>query len=240
MEKNEKEHLFENVLVVGGTSGLGLALARSLVPQGYEDIFVTGTGRKDPPKDDGITFLELDIGPSAQEVSADIDRIMKQALPIDLLIYAAGFFEQGTIDQLGDAHIDAMVNVSFTAPAKLISRILRRQLGLPGLIFITSTSQWIPRFKEPIYASLKSALGMLGKCLALDPHIKKTLVAAPAAMDTPFWGGEKREGTLLDQYWVAGEILKVWQTDFVYKCIRILRGDRREIDPVEEWTVRPQ
>ena len=157
----------------------------------------------------------------------DLDHILEKIGPVDLLVYAAGFSQIGTLDVLTDKEIDAMLNISLAVPAKLLQRILQRQKKLPGLIAITSTSQWIPRMEEPVYAATKAGLAMLVASVSLDPRIKKTLVVWPSGMNTKMQVGRKYKGILLDPSWVATQILEWYKTDFKYQLIRILRDPPR-------------
>ncbi|MBI4232620.1 SDR family NAD(P)-dependent oxidoreductase [Candidatus Peregrinibacteria bacterium] len=209
-------------LVVGGTSGLGLQLALGLVPM-YK---VTVTGRKDP-QDSRLSFAYLDINPR-ESLSQKLDAVVSNSRHLDLLVYAAGFYQEGKIDILSDEEITKMAYVGFNAPVMLLQRILKRQQSLPGFIAITSTSQWTPRLLEPVYTGVKAGLGMLASSLSLDSRIEKTLVVAPAGMATEFWAGTGRDMTsMLDPAWVAKQILNQYPGAFAYKFVRLLREPLR-------------
>lgn len=213
----------KKALVIGGTSGLGLAFAQALSNDG-NTVFVTG---RNDPKKEKVTFLNLTIGDDPQPLMAALDDIVDAVQEIDLLIYAAGFFQHGTIGQLDDQAILTMINVGLSAPSLLVQRILRAQHRIPEVILITSTSQEIPRLYEPVYAAVKAGLAMLGNSLALDARIGKTMVVAPSGMDTNMWKGEMRSGVLLDPKWVAHAVLDQFQDEFTYQFIRVLRDPAR-------------
>ena len=218
-----------NVLVVGGTSGLGQEIARVFVKEG-KNVFVTG---RHDPKEKGLAYLQLDITEDAKKISADVDAILKKTGSLDTLVYSAGFFEQGTLGDLDDEHIRKIINVGMTAPALFISKILHVQGKIANVILVTSTSQWIPRLKEPLYAATKAGLSMLGNSLSLDPLVGKTLVIGPSGMETSFWQGGKRGGVLLDPVWVAHETSRVLKESFVYRLVRVTR-DPPKVEIVEE------
>lgn len=213
----------QRVLIVGGTSGLGLALA-TIFRQNGNEVFVAG---RTDPKFDSLIYIDLDIGPDPILLGEGIDRVVEKAGFIDLLVYASGSSPIGAIDTLHDDGIDTLVNIGLTAPAKFLQRILQRQKSLSGLIVITSTSQWIPRMEEPVYAATKAGLSMLAASVSLDPRIEKTLVVGPTGMDTKMQVGRKYKGILLDPSWVATQILEWYKTDFKYQLIRILRDPPR-------------
>jgi NAD(P)-dependent dehydrogenase (short-subunit alcohol dehydrogenase family) len=189
-------------------------------------------GRHDPEQE-GLVYLPLDITDDANKVSADIDGTLKKTGPIDMFVYSAGFFEQGTLGEIDDEHIRKVINIGMMTPALFISKILKTQKQIDNVIFVTSTSQWIPRLKEPLYAATKAGLSMLGNSLSLDPQVGKTLVIGPSGMDTPFWQGGKRSGVLLDPVWVAQETYRLLKESFVYRLVRVTR-DPPKVTIVEE------
>lgn len=212
----------QNALVIGGSSGLGLEIAQLLT----EDHKVFITGRQEPRASNlQFTHLELD----SDSLGTDIDTVLADLPNITLLIYAAGFYQEGSISDLSDEDITRMERVGLLAPAMFLQRILKRQDELPGFIAITSTSQWTPRLLEPMYTATKAGLGMLANSVSLDKHVGKVLVAGPAGMNTQFWESTTRDdlNKMLDPKWVATEILKAWSDNFSYEFIRLLREPAR-------------
>lgn len=212
----------KNVLIIGGTSGLGLELG--LLLKSKYKVFVTG--RKGRPTDPEISFLRLNID-SSQGLSAKIKKLLSRVKRVDLLIYAAGFYQSGTISELPEKEISNMIAVGLYTPAVILQKILLKQKKLAGFIAISSTSSRIPRLNEPVYSAIKSGINMLANSVSLDKRVEKTLVASPAGMRTNFWKGNKRKGVLLDPKWLAEKILREFQKKFSYKHIMILRDPPR-------------
>lgn len=210
-----------NALIIGGSSGLGLELG--LLLAGRYNVFITG--RKNPRKKP-LCFIPLEIKKSLL-LPNDLDRVLARVGAVDLLIYAAGFHQDGAISDLEDDDITAMINVKLTAPAMILQRILRRQKKLSGFIAVTSTSQSTPRLRESVYAAANAGLDMLARSMSLDKRISKTVVAAPAGMKTNFWKGKTRKGILLKPRWVAKRILDLYKGTFTYKQVLILRDPPR-------------
>src|SRR3990167_5371028 len=219
----EKENAMATV-IIGGTRGLGFEIGVLLAKRGSR-VFTTGRSQR---AIEGFTTVELPVNEKVAELQARLDTIVSELPHIDLLVFAAGFGEQGTIDELSDEHVLAMINVGLVLPALLLQRILKKQGGLKGLIAITSTSQWIPRKKEPVYTGVKAGLAMLANSVSLDSRAKKTLVVGPAGMDTGFWAGSCRDTAgMLSPQFVAKEVFKLWNEKFVYRLARILRDPPR-------------
>jgi NAD(P)-dependent dehydrogenase (short-subunit alcohol dehydrogenase family) len=217
----ENTTMTKTALIIGGSSGLGLELARLLVTT--HEVIVTG--RRDPQIND-LQFRKLELGDSS--LGIDLDMFVPELPEIDLVMYAAGFFQEGTLSDLSDADIEKMNRVGLLAPAMLLQRILRKQGKLPGFIAITSTSQWTPRLLEPMYTAVKAGLGILASSVSLDERVGKVLVLGPAGMSTRFWDEVGRSTSdMLDPKWVAAETIKLWDDTFAYKFARALRNPAR-------------
>ncbi|HUD11809.1 MAG TPA: SDR family NAD(P)-dependent oxidoreductase [Candidatus Saccharimonadia bacterium] len=211
-----------NCLIIGGTSGLGLSLAGMLTDTHH----VIVTGRHNPDRAD-LQFERLELSESTG-LEDRIDRLVQLLPQIDLVIYAAGFYQDGRITDLSTEQIMAMINVGLMAPTFLVRSLLIKQGKLSGFIAVTSTSQWTPREREPVYTAAKSGLGALAKSLSLDPRVMKTLVVGMAAMATPFWDGYGRDLTImLDPEWVAARVLELLANPFTYRFAHVLRDDPR-------------
>jgi NAD(P)-dependent dehydrogenase (short-subunit alcohol dehydrogenase family) len=214
-----------NCLIIGGTSGLGLSLAKKL--SASYDVHITG--RRDP-SEESLVFHTLDLSSTTTSLATANDLL--QELPrIDLLVYAAGFFQDGTVTDLTIDQIDTMLSVGLTNAIYLTRQLLEKQGELPEFIAITSTSQWTPRLNEPVYTAVKAGLGAYANSLSLDPRVKKTLVAGPAGMATNFWNDTDKKAhdvsQMLDPDWVADRIIELANDTYSYKFARILRGPAR-------------
>jgi short-subunit dehydrogenase len=208
-------------LIIGGSSGLGLELAKQL-----KDYKIYLTGRIDPKTK--LKFIKLDL--SRGNISKKIDDLLSKIKQIDLIIYSAGFLREASIDDLTAGEIIAMNNVTLMAPELIINKILKRQNELEGFIVITSTSQFTPREKQSTYTASKAGLGMFANSVSLDPRIKKTLVIAPGGMKTPFWKNNKDLdiSTFLEPKWVAEKTLDFYtKQHFKYMLVKFLRNPGR-------------
>lgn len=214
----------KTILIVGGSSGVGLELARHYVAEGHR---VCITGRRDPGLA-GAQFHSLPIGTSAEALSAGIDALVAAFPGVQTLVYAAGFLQRGTVDTLDDAALLTMTHVGLLAPMMLAARLKPLAPTPLKLMLITSSSQYTPRALEPAYTATKAGLGMLGASLARDPAIGKVLVAAPAGIRTPFWANTTEDtATMLDPLWVARQIVDLSGGPFKYRYAKLLRNPAR-------------
>ncbi len=210
-------------LVIGGTSGLGLEIATRL----SEERPTVVTGRHDPERE-VLTFHELDLA-AGPELPSRLEALFAELPRVETLVYAAGFYQEGRVDELSVEDIEQMIDVGERGLVYAVREALRRQGELNELITITSTSQWTPREKEPVYNLVKAGAGHFSSAAAQDPRIHKVLVAGPAGMDTPFWDGIDRAGLgeMLDPAWVAEQVMELRSGDYVYNFTQILRDPPR-------------
>lgn len=212
----------KQALVIGGTSGLGLELARLLSAD--HDVMITGSGRHKQAMAKQVTLeLSEEVG-----LKSRIDECLKGLPPIDLLVYAAGFAQIGTITDLQEHDLQTMTTIGLVAPAILAQSILQKQDTLPQFVIISSTSARTPRLLEPMYAATKAGLEMLAKSLAQDIRFEQTLVIAPGGMKTSMWDGHPTDtSAFLDPAQVAKEVLPHLNDRYRYRIVAIPRTSGR-------------
>ncbi|APG48225.1 SDR family NAD(P)-dependent oxidoreductase [Phaeobacter porticola] len=219
----------KNILIVGGSSGVGLNLARHYVGEGHG---VSITGRIDP-NCAGAQFHPLSITDDAGAMTCALDALVQQVGDVQTLVYCAGYLQRGSIGSLMDAELAQMTNLGLLAPMMLIQRLVRQASGSLKLMLITSSSQYTPRGQEPAYCATKAGLGMLAAALVRGEGIGKVLVVAPSGIRTNFWR-ESGEDTsdMLDPAWVAEQVVALSGGAFKYKYAKLLRCPAR-IEVVE-------
>ncbi|HEX7963473.1 MAG TPA: SDR family oxidoreductase [Candidatus Saccharimonadales bacterium] len=219
-----------NALIIGGTSGLGLELARRWAEAG-DSVVITGRTAPAVPQQ-RVLFHKLDL--DAADLPQKMAALVKDLPRIDVLVYAAGFYQEGTITDLSEADIEKMLNVGGRGLVFGLRALLQKQAELPEFISITSSSQYVPRQLEPIYNFVKAGAGHLAASMAEDGRIAKVLHVAPSGMQTAFWRDQPSKDVSghLDPKWVADEIDKLRKKDYRYKYVRIQRDPAR-VEEVE-------
>jgi short-subunit dehydrogenase len=212
-----------NVLIIGGTSGLGLELAKK-----YKEISSTVivTGRRGLNVD-GLQYEQFDL--AAPKLPERVSKLVAQLPKVNVLVYAAGYFQEGRVTDLSDAQIEEMIDVGGRGLIYFAKALLKKQDKLDELITITSTSQWTPRKLEPVYNFAKAGAAHFSNGLAEDGRIGKVLVVGPAGMKTAFWDGIDRDdlSRMLDPAWVAGEVIKLREDEYRYRFAKIMREPAR-------------
>lgn len=212
-----------NALIVGGTSGLGLEIAKELHQEDNE-VYVTGRRKINEPE---LHYEHFDL--AKPNLPERIGELIMRLPKIDVLVYAAGYFQEGQVTDLSDKQIEEMIDVGGRGLIYFTRALLEKQNKFDELITVTSTSQWTPRKYEPIYNFAKAGSAHFSNAMAEDGRIGKVLVAGPAGMRTNFWDGIPRDDldTMLDPTWVAQEITKLRKDTYTYRFAKILREPAR-------------
>lgn len=212
-----------NTLIVGGTSGLGLEIAKGLSDQ-EGGTYVTG---RRPLDEAGLHYEQFDL--AEPNLPQRIGELVAKLPEINTLVYAAGYFQEGTVTDLSEEQIEEMIDVGGRGLIYFTRALLERQGKLDELVTITSTSQWTPRKLEPIYNFAKAGAAHFSNAMAEDGRVAKVLVAGPAGMNTAFWEGIERDDLdkMLDPSWVADEVLKLREDDYKYRFAKIMRQPAR-------------
>ncbi|MEZ6209275.1 MAG: SDR family oxidoreductase [Candidatus Paceibacterota bacterium] len=215
----------KNVLIIGGSSGLGLELAK--IYSNEHKVIITGREKKESIEYDFVSF-DMD---KYESTEGYLENFLGQLPQIDILIYALGYYQKGVITDISDDDIKMITDSGITVPSLIVKKILIKQGILDTFIAITSTSAWTPRLLEPLYATSKAGLTMLAASLSLDDRIDKVMVAGPAGMKTPFWKNNPEVDTseMLEPHWVAENIFRELHEDFKYKYIQLLRKPERVV-----------
>jgi len=216
-----------NILIIGGTTGLGLELAKKYNQRGNNVIV---TGRKEIQE--AFDFQRFDL--SGADLAVRVAEFVNALPTIDTFVYAAGYFQEGRVTDLSEDEIEEMINVGGRGLIYFVKSLLDKQDKLNELVTITSTSQWTPRQKEPIYNFAKAGAAHFSNAMAEDGRVAKVLVVGPAGMRTAFWDGVQRDDLdeMLDPAWVAEQIINLQADTYNYRFAKILRQPGR-VETVE-------
>lgn len=112
----------KKALVVGGNSGIGLAITLKLIERGYDHIYIVG---KDEPKLSDIPKDCLDLfqeKTSFQKVNLILEEYMafNSILDIDTLIITAGFGRVARFDALEEAEITNLIKCNFLSIVRIL------------------------------------------------------------------------------------------------------------------------
>ena len=170
----------KSVLVSGGSSGIGLAIAQGFAAMGAT---VTATGTSDAkmakarahPDSRGISFAALDVRsrPAVDAFIGSMDRL-------DVLVNAAGIARPGT-EWEEDGYLDVIdVNLNSVMRLSMAARPLL-QAGPGSIINIASMLSYLSDDSVPAYCASKTGVLGLTRALAhrFGPHGIRVNAIAP-------------------------------------------------------------
>ncbi|MFL6631739.1 MAG: SDR family oxidoreductase [Massilia sp.] len=180
----------EKVLIVGGSSGMGLSLARSLLVDGSAVVIA---GRSSDRLARARAAL-ADVG-DVRTVAADITReddvvrLFGECGGVDHIVSTAADIE-GAYELLPDLELAAARRVfdsKFFGPL-LLAKHGSPRLGPNGSITFTSgIAAYRPAARGAVVAGVNGALASLAYALAVELAPIRVNVVSPGWVDTPIW-----------------------------------------------------
>jgi uncharacterized oxidoreductase len=181
----------KRVLITGGSSGIGLAIAHALSAKGAR---VVVTGRRQSVLDEALSSLGsaqgvcADVG-TAEGRAATLDKAMQALGGLDILVNNAGGVRAGRLENTSEADIEQMVIVDLLAPI-LLTRAAMPALRTSGDAMVVNVASGIALVGAPFYATyaaVKAGLARFGESLRreLKGEGIHVLTAYPGGTDTP-------------------------------------------------------
>jgi NAD(P)-dependent dehydrogenase (short-subunit alcohol dehydrogenase family) len=185
----------QSALVTGGSSGIGLAIARALRDDGYELTLASRTAEKVE-----AAAAELDAYAVAADVSRedDCERLVAAHAErfggLDVLVNSAGIGIGGRIEDLQAKHVDLQLGVNLRGLILVTRHALPLLKASRGhVINLASIAGTEPTPGLAVYGATKAAVLALTRSLNAEVEgdgVRCTAVA-PAFVDTPMasWSG---------------------------------------------------
>ena len=129
-----------NVIVTGGSRGLGLGIVRKLLESGFHVIAVARS-RTDALREleetarsggqSALRFVACDLG-NLDQIPVLVKRIRDEAGPIFGLVNNAGISAEGVLGMMPDADIERMVRVNTLSPILVTKHVVRSMMAGGG------------------------------------------------------------------------------------------------------------
>jgi NAD(P)-dependent dehydrogenase (short-subunit alcohol dehydrogenase family) len=150
-------------VVTGVSSGIGLAIARRLLEDGWQ---VVGLSRRQPPAGDlpGLAWRAADLADTGTDAVATSVADLGE---VHALVHAAGFQESGPLSALDPDAGDRMHAVHVGAAVRLAA-CLQGRLVDGGRILLIGSRTAEGAWGKSQYAATKAALRALGRSWAME------------------------------------------------------------------------
>jgi NAD(P)-dependent dehydrogenase (short-subunit alcohol dehydrogenase family) len=183
----------KKAVIIGGTSGMGLATAKMLLDGGAR-VLVTGrsqTGLESAQKELGKgAIVVASDARSLTEIDALASRVKAEFDTFDLLFVNAGFSIRAPLESLTEAVYDEMFNLNAKGPIFAIQKLAPLINRGGSIVFTTSIANVKGMPGQLAYGAAKAALRSFARTLATEliPREIRVNAVTPGPIDTPILG----------------------------------------------------
>jgi NAD(P)-dependent dehydrogenase (short-subunit alcohol dehydrogenase family) len=179
----------KKVVIIGGTSGMGLATAKMLLDGGAR-VLVTGRSQA------GLDSAQKEIGKDALVVSSDarslteIDalatRVKTEFDTFDLLFVNAGFSIRAPLESMTESVYDEMFNLNAKGPLFAVQKLSPLINRGGSIVFTTSIANIKGMPGQAAYGAAKAATRSFARTLAFEllPREIRVNAVTPGPIDT--------------------------------------------------------
>jgi len=209
------------ILITGGASGIGEALAQALhqrdnrvIIAGRRADALAATAKRNP----GMEWVTLDVD-DAEAVTAFARDVVKRFPALNVLINNAGIMKPETLRAQPDglADMEAMIRTNLLGPLRLTAALLPSllQQKRAAVVNVTSGLAFVPLAVTPTYSATKAALHSYTQ--SLRAQLKGTPVQvieiAPPAVQTDLMPGQATSAHAMPLADYTAEVIGLLEKD---------------------------
>lgn len=164
-----------NIIINGGTRGIGKEIAIFMAKDLNNKILVTGRNSKEleslSSRFENVNILALDLSLFAKYEESFREKIKTLFNRIDILINVAGLLISRPFSDIADKEARMMLEVNFLAPAAMIKSVKPLMVRGSHVLNISSMGgfQGSSKYRGlSYYSASKAALACLTECLAAE------------------------------------------------------------------------
>lgn len=187
----------QRVAVIGGTSGIGLAVAQAALAQGASVVVGSSSAAKVRAAQEqlaGAESLAIDVKDEASVVA-----FFERVDALDHLVFTAGDWAMagaGPITNLDVAAAASQFGVRFWGALTCVKHAVKRMRETGSITLTDGTIAHRPRKGAALSSAMAGAVEHLGRALAVDLAPIRVNVVCPGAIRTGVWDmipAEQRE-----------------------------------------------
>ncbi|MGV9801193.1 SDR family oxidoreductase [Mycobacterium sp. NPDC003449] len=186
---NAGRHQGRNVVITGGSSGLGLATAQQLVDEGAR-VLITGRTRttlEDAGRRLGTNAVTVrnDAG-SMSDIDALADRVRAEFGTVDALFVNAGIGSFDPFDAVTEQTWDEVFAINTKGPFFTVQRLVPLLAEGSGVVLTTSIANQTGWDALSVYSASKAALRSMARTLSREllPRGIRVNAISPGSVDT--------------------------------------------------------
>ncbi|MBN2158523.1 MAG: SDR family oxidoreductase [Spirochaetes bacterium] len=226
----------KRVYITGGSSGIGLEIARQLSREGaHVLLFARDPGRLERARADveknrrgasqKIAVMAMDVR-NAASVERIIARAAQEFGAPDILVNSAGIGHADYFENITYETFDSVMQINLYGTRNVIAAALPHMKERGGtIVIISSIAGHLGMFGYTAYGTSKFALVGFSECLRgdLKRYGIRVMVACPPETDTPLVAHESK--TIPPEARAVKNMAGLLKPDFVAR--RVIRGIRR-------------
>jgi NAD(P)-dependent dehydrogenase (short-subunit alcohol dehydrogenase family) len=191
---NKAKNSDQTVLVVGGSSGVGLACVQQLHAAGFGKVYAASRSGSDSLATIS-QFVAADVNEMAS-VQRLVEQVLSEAGRIDTLIHCVGYVLSGAIEETSLAEAMHQFDTNFWGMVRVVQAVLpaMRASGGGNIVLISSLAGIIPLPYQAYYSASKFAMEAYAESLSfeVDPFGVRVCLIQPGDLSTPFTASRKR------------------------------------------------
>jgi len=215
-----------NVVVTGGSRGLGLGIARKLAGEGYNVIAVARNG-PEGANPGSFHFVPFDLA-RIEDIAGFVKKLRKDFGPIYGLVNNAGMSYDGTLALMPNSQIEQLVRLNTISPMVLTKYVVRSMMADGGgrIVNIASITAFTGYSGLAVYAATKASLIGFTRSLAREAGRMGVNVnaVAPGFVDTEMTQG--LTGEQRQQIARRSALRRLTEIDDVANAVEFLLGPK--------------